>query len=71
MNNYDIFVVLHANGILPEPFMPTLRQMASFRNRVVHLYWEVDDATVYEILQENLGDFETCIGYILNHAKQE
>jgi uncharacterized protein YutE (UPF0331/DUF86 family) len=63
---YDTLVVLHENDILPESFLPTLRQMVSFRNRVVHLYWDVDDVTVYRILQENLNDFETYIGYILN-----
>jgi len=66
---YDTFVVLHENGILPEDSMPTLRKMVSFRNRVVHLYWEVDDATVYRILQENLDDFETYIGYVLDLAQ--
>jgi uncharacterized protein YutE (UPF0331/DUF86 family) len=68
---YDTFVVLNENGILPEAFMPTLRQMVSFRNRLVHLYWDVDDATVYRILQENLGDFETYVGYILDYARSE
>lgn len=68
---YDTFVVLHENGILPEAFMPTLRQMVSFRNRLVHLYWDVDDATVYHILQENLGDFETYIGHILDFTQSE
>jgi uncharacterized protein YutE (UPF0331/DUF86 family) len=63
---YDTFVVLHEKGVLPEAFMPTLRQMVGFRNRVVHLYWDVDDATVYRILRENLGDFETYVGYILD-----
>ena len=46
--------------------MPTLRQMVSFRNRVVHLYWDVTDSIVYRILQENLGDFETYTEYILD-----
>ena len=50
-----------------------LRQMVGFRNRVVHLYWDVDDATVYRIVQENLGDFETYVGYILDfqHGPEE
>lgn len=66
---YDTFVVLHEQGILPENFMPTLRKMVSFRNRVVHLYWDVDDATVYRILQENLKDFETYISYIMDFVQ--
>jgi uncharacterized protein YutE (UPF0331/DUF86 family) len=68
---YDTFVVLHENSILPEAFLPTLRQMVSFRNRVVHLYWDVEDAAVYRILQENLGDFETYIGYILDFVQPD
>jgi uncharacterized protein YutE (UPF0331/DUF86 family) len=66
---YDTFVVLYENQIVPESFMPTLRQMVSFRNRVVHLYWDVDDVTVYRILQENLGDFETYVGYVLDFVQ--
>jgi uncharacterized protein YutE (UPF0331/DUF86 family) len=68
---YDTFVILHENGILPEAFMPVLRQMVSFRNRVVHLYWGVDDAIVYRILQDNLNDFETYVGYILDFVQSQ
>jgi uncharacterized protein YutE (UPF0331/DUF86 family) len=68
---YDTFVVLQENGILPEAFIPTLRQMVSFRNRVVHLYWEVDDNLLYRILQDNLGDFENYIRYILDFTQIE
>jgi uncharacterized protein YutE (UPF0331/DUF86 family) len=68
---YDTFTVLHENGILPEAFMPTLRKMVSFRNRVVHLYWKMDDATVHHILRENLGDFDTYIRYILDFTQPQ
>lgn len=30
--------------------------MTRFRNLVVHLYWQVDNRRVYQILQDNLGD---------------
>jgi len=66
---YDTFVVLSENDILPDAFLPTLRQMVSFRNRLVHLYWDVDDATVYRILQENLSDFETYVGHVLDFTQ--
>ncbi len=68
---YDSFTILHENGILPAAFMPTLRQMVSFGNRVVHLYWDVEDAAVYRILQENLGDFETYVIYVLDFAQPQ
>jgi uncharacterized protein YutE (UPF0331/DUF86 family) len=57
------------DGILPGTFMPTLRQMVSFRNRVVHLYWDVDDATVYRILREKLVDFDEYVRYILDFVQ--
>jgi len=47
-----------------------LKKMASFRNRLVHLYWEVDNRTVYRILQENLGDFERYISYIVDFIQR-
>ena len=65
-DSYDAFVILQKKGIFPESIMPTLRQMVSFRNRVVHLYWEVDDVIVYEILQNNLSDFTTFVHHILD-----
>ena len=63
-------MVLNEENILPDDFMPTLRQMVSFRNRVVHLYWDVDDATIYDIIKNNLGDFETFVEYILNFTQK-
>jgi uncharacterized protein YutE (UPF0331/DUF86 family) len=54
----DSFKVLHENAIVPREFLPALQQMARFRNRLVHLYWIVDDEVVYETLQNNLGDFD-------------
>lgn len=68
---YDTFVILNEQGILPDSFMPTLRQMVSFRNRTVHLYWELDDDIVYDILQNNLDDFETFVDYILSFMEQQ
>ena len=49
---------------MPDDFLPTARQMVRFRNRLVHLYWEVDDEIVYQILQNNLADFDRFARYI-------
>ncbi|PKO21029.1 MAG: DUF86 domain-containing protein [Chloroflexi bacterium HGW-Chloroflexi-1] len=54
----DSFVILAENGVIPTEFLRTTRQMVGMRNRLVHLYWEVDAETVYETLQNNLGDFD-------------
>lgn len=64
-NYADAFAVLSEAGILPTEFLSTMQRMARFRNRLVHLYWEVDAETVYEILQTRLDDFDRFKGYVL------
>jgi uncharacterized protein YutE (UPF0331/DUF86 family) len=61
----DVFAVLNENKIIPDDFALTLRQMVGFRNRLVHLYWEIDDELLYSFLQDDLDDFEQFIQYIL------
>ena len=52
----DTFKVMAERGAFDERFTATLTQMARFRNRIVHIYWEVDDDELYRILQSDLGD---------------
>jgi uncharacterized protein YutE (UPF0331/DUF86 family) len=63
----ESFEILTKQGILPEKYLPVFRQMAQFRNRLVHLYWEVDDEVLYEVLQKNLGDFDIFVKHILDY----
>jgi uncharacterized protein YutE (UPF0331/DUF86 family) len=56
-DNADSFAVLIEEEILPETLRESLKDMARFRNRLVHIYWEVDDERVYEYLRTVLGDF--------------
>ena len=60
----DTFSVLGEYGVVSEEFAKELRKMARFRNRLVHIYWEVDDKQVYKIMQSNLGDFKTLLNSI-------
>jgi len=60
----DAFAVLNEQGVIPDGFLPIAQQMVRFHNRLVHLYLEVDDIQVYDILQTRLGDFERFISYI-------
>ena len=54
----DTFRVLGEKGVFEVPFVQELVKMARFRNRLVHLYWEVDDREVYRILTTRLGELE-------------
>jgi len=39
--------------------------MACFRNRLVHIYWDVDNNTLYNILKNNLQDLDTFLKAII------
>lgn len=52
----DTFRVMAERGAFDAPFTETLIQMARFRNRLVHIYWEVNNEELHGILQTRLGD---------------
>ena len=60
----DTFRVMAEVGALETDFSDELKNMARFRNRLVHLYWEVDDQQLYEILQTRLDDFKKFLDSI-------
>lgn len=57
----DTFKVMAEVGALDAGFADDLGKMAKFRNRLVHLYWEVDDRTVYDIIRTRLDDFKKLL----------
>ncbi len=54
----DTFKVMSEAGAFEKEFMEELSKMARFRNRLVHIYWEVDDELVYSMLSEHIKDME-------------
>jgi uncharacterized protein YutE (UPF0331/DUF86 family) len=61
----DLFRVLNEQKIVPDSHIEKLVEMAKFRNRIVHVYWEVDEDLIYDIIQNYLNDFELFIKSIL------
>ena len=70
----DIFIQLKNLGVIEDLFCDRLVKMAKFRNRLVHLYWEIEKDKVYEIIQDNLEDFsifqEKVIAYVKGRKKE-
>ena len=54
----DVFTSLSEAGIIAADQVESLRAMARFRNRLVHLYDETDDAEIVKALQHDLGDLD-------------
>jgi len=61
----DTFRVMGEAGILEENFVNKLVEMTKFRNRLVHIYWEVDDEIIYDILNEDVQDIERLISELM------
>ncbi len=53
----ETFRILQKEGIIPDELTNKLILMTKFRNRIVHLYWDIDDEFVKKIIEENLEDF--------------
>lgn len=64
----DSFTVLAENGVIEQDFVPTMLKMVRMRNRLVHLYWEVNANILYDTLQNNLGDFDRFKAYIYGYV---
>lgn len=61
----DVFRVLGERKIFPPEFVRTLEQMVGFRNRLVHVYDDVNDNRVHEFLNTGLVDFDRFQDHIL------
>lgn len=57
----DIFRVLWDEGVIGAELADRLMAMARFRNVLVHLYAEVDERRVLEILRGSLGDLDAFV----------
>jgi len=57
----DAFTVLNEAGVLSDDLTQKMRELVGLRNLLVHVYWDVDDETIYEGVQTELGDFEAFV----------
>lgn len=67
----DTFRVLAEENILASEFASDLVKMAKFRNRLVHLYWEVDDEQLWDFLITRLSDYERLLKSLADYMKVE
>jgi uncharacterized protein YutE (UPF0331/DUF86 family) len=60
-NKAEAFEILAEAGVISRELSESLREAARFRNLVVYQTAAVQDDLVYQILQENLPDFEQFV----------
>jgi uncharacterized protein YutE (UPF0331/DUF86 family) len=54
----DAFAILAENGVLDAGLAERMQALAGLRNRLVHVYEDVDDAIVHESLPVGLTDLD-------------
>jgi len=59
--NRELFDLLHRDGWLDADLAGTLRNMAGFRNVLVHGYDDVDLRVVHDVLNVHLGDLTAFV----------
>jgi len=67
----DIFLVLGKRGVFSGSFTEKLVEMAGLRNRLVHVYMDIDPKQIYEFLTRDLGDFDAFVKQILIYCNKE
>lgn len=60
----DTFRVMYEVRAFDANLTKKLEKMARFRNRLIHIYWEINNQEIYRIMNENLGDFEQFLDAI-------
>lgn len=58
----DSFRVMAERGAFDSTFADALIQMARFRNRLVHIYWDINVADLLRILTTRLPDIHRFLG---------
>ncbi len=67
----EIILSLGKLGVIPEDFAEKNKQLASYRNRMVHIYWEISPDEIYKIIKKHLEDIEKFCEYFLEYARKQ
>lgn len=67
----EIFIELSKLGIISKNLEEKLIKMTKFRNLLGHLYMEINNKKIYDILQQNLQDFDEFKKQIFSKFKTQ
>lgn len=65
----DCFTILSECGVITAELAERLGNMARFRNMLVHIYWEIDNEKIFDILTTDLVDFRNYIEEIVRYLE--
>ena len=62
----DSFKVIEEEGLVSGKLGKRLQQMAKFRNRLVHLYGDIDDENVHQYINKDVKDLVEFKSIVIN-----
>lgn len=65
----ECFENLYKAKVINEDLSSKLRNMARFRNILVHRYWDINDEKILEYARKNLDDFNKFLEAIVKYLK--
>lgn len=65
----QVIISLGDYEVIPKEFTEKIKGMAGYRNRLVHLYWQVKSDELLKIIKDNLNDFKEFDNYIREYLK--
>jgi uncharacterized protein YutE (UPF0331/DUF86 family) len=60
----QVILSLGDYDVLPKDFAQKIKGLASYRNRLVHLYWKIGEEELLSVIKERFEDIEKFIDYI-------
>ncbi|MEK7122746.1 MAG: DUF86 domain-containing protein [Patescibacteria group bacterium] len=69
----EIITELGRRGIISEEFAQRNKGLAGYRNRLVHLYWDVSSQEMFDTIKEHLDDisvFAESYAEVLRHPEK-
>lgn len=67
----DVFLILARTGYLDDEYARQMGEMVSFRNRIVHIYWDIDLRRLHRYLHEDVPLFERFRTFALQIIEAE
>lgn len=59
----EIIVSLGRYGLIPEDFAEKNKNLAGYRNRLVHIYWEITPEELYTVINQHFEDISNFYSY--------
>lgn len=62
----EIITSLAEHAIIPKEFAERNKKLANYRNRLVHMYWEVSKEELYNVIRDHLTDIDQFCQFYQN-----